>query len=52
MAEPFTELAGKRRLIGQEDRPSRTPDGLKPYGCRNGALRIGGQRQRDRFECD
>jgi hypothetical protein len=52
MAEPFTKVAGNRGLIGQEDRPSRAHDGLKPYGRLNGAPRIGGQRQRDRFECD
>jgi hypothetical protein len=55
MAEPFTEPAGKRRLIGQADRrspPRRQFDGLEPHGRLDSACRVGGQWKRDRLEFD
>ena len=55
MAEPFTEPAGKRRLIRQADRrspPRRQYDGLEPHGCLDSASRFGGRRKLDRLEFD
>ena len=51
----FTELAGKRRLIGQADRrfpPQRQFDGLEPHGRRDGTFRVDGPRKRDRLKFD
>ena len=50
MAEPLTELAGKRRLFGEADR--RSPprwhfDGLEPHGRRDGTFRVDSRRKRD-----
>src|ERR1700737_4027492 len=55
MAEPFTELTGKRRLFGEADR--RSPprwqfDGLEPHGRRDGTFRVDSRRKRDRLKFD
>ena len=55
MTEPFTETAGKRRLIGQADRRDplrRQFDGLEPHGRLDSASRFGGRWKRDRLEFD
>ena len=55
MAEPFTELAGKRRLIWQADRrlpPRWQFDGLELHGRRDRTFRVDSRRKRDRLKFD